>query len=686
MDKPASEPSRFTHQLPGVATQLRIASMLLDSGGRIMQWSKGSEELTGYRATEVIGRDIGVLSGSDLVLDSDEIADLLTNSPSGYGQVRRADGTIRAVEWRSHPLTMPDGSTAILAIGLDAVDINRASTQMALMDAFFHQAPFGFVILDTQLRYVMLNEALARINRRPIADHYGRHVRDVMDSTDIDAYEQMLQDVLKTGETVLDLRIDGRATTAPGEDRRWAVSWYRIADAQGVGIALCGIIFDLTEAQRATLDATRSRARLDLLSQASARLGISLDLHDTAQALTDLVVEEFADLAAVDLVEEVIAGDRLPQVIGPQAPIRRIAAASRLDPTASQQLLEVEQPRPAGSTNALWKTLGADHPQLIVRRSSESISEFPPTTGNGAAITPTSLILAPLQAHDRRLGAITFIRAGDREPFTDDDLPLAAELANRAALSLDNARLYRQEQQAAYMLQRSLLPQRLPVLAELEAGFSYRPGSDTAEAGGDWCDVIALPGRRVALVIGDVMGHGIPAAAAMGRYRTAVQSLMAVGLDPGLLLTRLNELAITFDDEALATCLVAVYDPVKGRCVLASAGHPPPLLSVAPNAAMQVVSVNQGAPLGVKGGNRYTTTVINTPAEAQLLFYTDGVVEAKKSAMDDGIASFARRARSILSKGGSPAEICEILLRSTPAETSDDAAILLARFHGLQPS
>lgn len=201
-----------------------------------------------------------------------------------------------------------------------------------------------------------------------------------------------------------------------------------------------------------------------------------------------------------------------------------------------------------------------------------------------------SWMTVPVDARGTTLGVAMFLRSRHAESFDAEDLSLAEEVVARAAVCLDNARRFTRERAAALTLQRSLLPQRLPEQSAVQAAFRYLPGAPELGVGGDWIDVIPLSGSRVALVVGDVVGHGLRASATMGRLRTAVRTLADVDLAPDELLTHLDDLVIRLASESEsnvvgeaaseigATCLYAVYDPVSGRCCLARAGHPVPAL------------------------------------------------------------------------------------------------------------
>ena len=243
--------------------------------------------------------------------------------------------------------------------------------------------------------------------------------------------------------------------------------------------------------------------------------------------------------------------------------------------------------------------------------------------------------MVPLVARGSLIGVARFTRAADRDEFALIDLETADELAAHAAVSMDNARLYMRERDTALLLQRTLLPERLPEVEGAQLAFRYRPGSVGAQVGGDWFDVLPLPCRRVAFVVGDVMGSGLQAAGIMGQFRTAARTLARLDLNPALVLRELDELAQSMSESHIATCVYAVYDPVAGECVVASAGHPPPVL-VTPGGGVDLVQITPGAPLGV-GGQRYEEREFAVEPGSALALYTDGLVEDHDRDIETGI-------------------------------------------------
>jgi serine phosphatase RsbU (regulator of sigma subunit) len=304
----------------------------------------------------------------------------------------------------------------------------------------------------------------------------------------------------------------------------------------------------------------------------------------------------------------------------------------------------------------------------------------------GPAGRPGSVIAVPLSARGTVLGVASFYRSREAGPFHEDDLTLAEELAHRAAVCLDNARRYTREHALALALQRSLLPRALPALPAVEVAHRYLPAQEGV--GGDWFDVIPLSGARVALVVGDVVGHGIHAAATMGRLRTAVRNFSALDLPPEELLGHLDSLVDAMDQEEGelggigiigATCLYVIYDPVTRRCTMAGAGHPSPAL-VFPDGTVHFPEVPSGPPLGL-GSTPFEAIELSLPEGCRIVLYTDGLIEDRGQDIDVGLA---RLATALTGRDRAPEALCSaVLAELLPQRPRDDVALLVARTRGL---
>ena len=554
-----------------------------------------------------------------------------------------------------------------------------------VLDWAFTQSPIALAVHDRDLLCLSVNDRMCQMFGLTEDELRGRRLTEVLPGPQWDALERYMRQVLEAGEP------EHRETyrQVPGEtrERAWSVLVSPLKDLAGRTRAVWIGVLDITEQYRA-------RQRLTLLNEAGTRIGTTLDVAQTAQELADMVVPEFADLAVVDLLDAVLSGaEPKPGPLTGTVALRRVAHQSIFEgvPEAVVKPGEIDvhpESFPSARCLATGRPVltGADDPTFI------------PSTGHNPARAATirkfgihSILSVPIRARGVTLGVAVFLRGQRPEPFEPDDVLLAEELTARAALSLDNARRYTRERSTALALQRSLLPQRLPRQSAVEVASRYLPASAHIGVGGDWFDVIPLSGARVALVVGDVVGHGLHASATMGRLRTAVRTLADVDLPPDELLTRLDDLVSRLPADADAddgddpehdvgaTCLYAVYDPVSRRCSLARAGHPLPAL-VTPDGAVSFLELPAGPPLGL-GGVPFESAEIELPAGSVLALYTDGLIEARYHDIDIG---FERLRRALTHQEPSLEATCDNVLAAVlPDHPADDVALLVARTHAL---
>jgi serine phosphatase RsbU (regulator of sigma subunit) len=276
------------------------------------------------------------------------------------------------------------------------------------------------------------------------------------------------------------------------------------------------------------------------------------------------------------------------------------------------------------------------------------------------------------------MGIVVLYRLGGSKPFTRADLSLARDFVCRAAVSVDNARLYTRERATALALQRCLLPRQIPEVPGLQLACRYVPAETTAEIGGDWFDVIPLPAGRCALIVGDVTGHDMCAASLMGQLRTATRTLATFDLTPSEILTRLDQITADLTDgETSATCIYAVHDPRTGTCDIARAGHPLPALA-RPGHRTTFPRLPGGLPLGTGiGDGQYQTTRLHLPPGSTLVLYTDGLIECPAPDMSTGMTRLARTLTAISRLPVTQA--CDTLLATLAPSPADDIAILMAR-------
>ncbi|WP_194921751.1 ATP-binding SpoIIE family protein phosphatase [Catenulispora rubra] len=426
--------------------------------------------------------------------------------------------------------------------------------------------------------------------------------------------------------------------------------------------------------------AVAARQRLALLLDASGRIGTTLDMELTGGELAEIALPDFAQHVAVDLASWVLDGEECPPPTT-EVKLRRVAVRT---------IRRGKVHRPAGAhvaynaTTAQARCMAQRHTVLDAQLTAATAGK------RWVAEDPdSSVIAAPIMVQGMVLGVASFYRLGNADPFDEDDIQLAGDLASRAAVCLDNARRFERERAMALALQRSLLPRAFPLQCAVEVAHRYQPAQEGV--GGDWYDVIPLSGGRVALVVGDVVGHGIHAAATMGRLRTAVRNFCALDLPAEDLLSQLDALVESMDaDEAEdqrgvgiigATCLYVVYDPVTGLCSVAAAGHPSPAV-VARDGSVEYLDLPTGPPLGL-GGSAYEAVELPIDEGSTLVLYTDGLVESREQDIGTGL----ERLRAVLAgPGRDPEELCASAIGGLlPERPSDDVALLAARARRTTP-
>jgi serine phosphatase RsbU (regulator of sigma subunit)/anti-sigma regulatory factor (Ser/Thr protein kinase) len=441
------------------------------------------------------------------------------------------------------------------------------------------------------------------------------------------------------------------------------------------------------------LPPSRERDRLRYLDAAARHIGRGLDLDETLHGLCRACVPVFADGVVIYLREPLPVGqhksvgpvvlrlrrtDRSPDVpaAGVTPALTNLAGSPEtartiaLDPCGA--LTEVLREGRAVSAHdgrlaaSLVELLGPDAP-----------SALPPGE---------RVVLAPLRGRRSVLGLVVLVRGLDRPVFQPDDVLVAAQLATHTALGVDKAVLYGREAYIADALQRAMLPTSLPQPTGVRLAHRYLPAAETARVGGDWYDAIPLPGNRVALVVGDVMGHSMTSAAIMGQLRTTVQTLAMLDLPPEEVLYHLDEQAQRLGSDRMATCLYAVYDPVAHRLLLSNAGHVPPVL-LHRDGRTEVLRLPPGAPIGV-GGVPFESVELPAPAGATLLLYTDGLVESRARDVWTGVEQLRDRVAAAAAAISSPPlePLCDEALDVLgPGDRDDDVALLAARFEGIPP-
>ncbi|MEU3738802.1 MULTISPECIES: SpoIIE family protein phosphatase [unclassified Streptomyces] len=447
----------------------------------------------------------------------------------------------------------------------------------------------------------------------------------------------------------------------------------------------------------------RDGDRLRFVGAATRRIARGIDLDEIVMGLCRATVPTFSDAILVYLRDPLPVGEERPS----GALILRLRRTDRLrsieegaeEPdTESGTLPALQVQTDLVTTAELCEVLPGGALAEVLRGVRPVFADapaaraaLPELLGEGRAVpSGQRTILAPLRGRRRVIGAAVFLRRPDRHAFEADDLLVAAQLATHSALGIDKAVLYGREAYIADELQRTMLPETLPRPTGVRLASRYLPAAETARVGGDWYDAIPLPGSRVALVVGDVMGHSMTSAAIMGQLRTTAQTLAGLDLPPQEVLHHLDEQAQRLGSDRMATCLYAVYDPVAHRITIANAGHPPPVLLHLGGRA-EVLRVPPGAPIGV-GGVDFEAVELDAPAGATLLLYTDGLVESRLRDVWTGIEQLRERLAATAQLTGPdhppPLEaLCDDVLDMLgPGDRDDDIALLAARFDGIAPS
>ncbi|MET8946721.1 SpoIIE family protein phosphatase [Streptomyces sp. NPDC004542] len=676
---------------------IKVASFSINAKGLVDQWSLRAEQLFGIPAERAVGMD-----PVDVFVDPDlrdrgqrKMAEILDGREwTGVVPFRVPDaadgecGKEGLAEVYVMPTRTAEGDRAALCIVVDVRTLRSIETDLAASQAIFGQSPFGFLLIDKDLRVRRANQRFSATFGGTPDDHRGRGVHDYLQRGEAERVAATLRRVLQTGNSITDMHVTG---FVPGseERRHWSVNLYRVHSGSGRPIGIAWLGTDITGRRAAAREAASARRNLALLNEAGARIGNSLDLETTARELLDVVVPGFCDLATVDLYQGLLAGDETPPGLADgSAELRRVAFASAVS----------DAPFVGGGASV---AVGAVHHYPFNSPCADALRTARPQSvpaEEGGLVQST--LAVPMVAHDTVVGLAQFARTKGSEPFGDRDRDLAVELAARAAVCIDNARLYRREHERALILQRSLLPPGDPEASGLDIACRYLPGNAATEVGGDWFDVIELPGHRTALVVGDVMGRGLRAAVAMGELRTAVRTLALLDLEPAEVLAALDEIArglgtpggvqqatrtarqprdADLSEVYLATCVYAVYDSVTRRCTFANAGHLPPVL-VEPGEAALMLDVPPGMPLGV-GGEPFEEVEVELPEGALLALYTDGLVESRDHPLDEGLQAFV----GALTDPAQPLEdVCDHVLNTLDTHHGeDDIALLMARVQGL---
>ena len=657
------------------------AAVIVDARGMVTGWSEGARRLTGHTAEAVVGRPAAELLAEPL-------SPTALTEQTGVVALRHRDGHRVELAVSVCPVLGEDGDVqgfVVTALPEPTAPEPWATAQgPASLGRAIRQASVAMSSFDTDQRYLWLNDAacgLMKAEEQALVGQFYADVNFVPDDRISEGFLLNLREVTRTGVPV---RYETFGINADdGREYAWSLEMWPVRDDLGAVTSVGIAAFDSSEEHWA-------RRRLALLNEAATAIGTTLDVVRTAEELVEVAVPRFADFVSVDLLDWVLGAEE-PATAADEIVLRRVAHGSVTEGTPEAVIpLGAKDTYPPSTPPVRAMAEG----RALLGRSGERA--FDEWVAERNAREPVgrpyrkgvhSMVTVPLRARGTTLGVAVFLRIARPDPYTDDDVVLAEELASRAAVCVDNARRFARERTTALALQHSLLPRGLPGQAAVEVAHRYLPCGSVAGIGGDWFDVIPLSGSRVALCVGDVVGHGIQSSATMGRLRTAVRTLADVDLPPDELLTHLDDLVTHLADEEDgddvaelgATCLYAVYDPVSRRLTLASAGHPPPAV-VPPGGVPELIEVAAGPPLGV-GGLPFEATELKLPEGSLLALYTDGLIEDRDRDIDHATAELCR---ALNLPGASLDAVCDAVLKAVlPEQPGDDVALLLARTHAL---
>ncbi|MFH9400861.1 SpoIIE family protein phosphatase [Streptomyces sp. NPDC017638] len=572
-------------------------------------------------------------------------------------------------------LVLATGGTALVSRRLLRQTHGLGPAEMTRMyehhDAVLHAVREGVLILGGDGRVLLANDEARRLLDLP-QDADRRQVRELGlgpgPTRLLEAGEAVSDEVVRSGDRLLAVNI---RPTAPYGGAPGLVATFR----------------DTTDLRTLSGQAELARGRLSFLYEAGMRIGTTLDVRRTAEELSEVAVPRMADFVTVELLDSVLRGEE------PTSAVREMRRTA---------LRGTHTGHPLQPVGEVIRFVMADTPMAAALRRGKAVlvpdlrtaRDWRARDAGGAERVLDygihSLITVPLRARGVILGMADFWRGAGSPRFDEEDVAVTEELVARAAVAIDNARRYSREHEMAVTLQRSLLPVGLPEQDVLEIASRYLPAR--SGVGGDWFDVIPLPGFRVALVVGDIVGHGMQAAVTMGRLRTAVLNFSSLDLAPDELLGHLDEMVTRLDSQTAtdddrvpltgATCLYAVYDPVRGRCAVSRAGHLAPAV-VDPEGRVTFPDLPLSPPLGV-GGHPFESGELELAEGSRLVLFTDGLIASRGRDVDEGLATLRA---AVAHADRTPEETCRVLVeRLLPERPSDDVALLVARTRLLDPS
>ncbi|WP_405939702.1 SpoIIE family protein phosphatase [Streptomyces sp. NBC_00726] len=660
----------------GTAGRLPLAVAVVDAEGLVSHWSSGARRLFGVAREEAIGSPAGELlpvtgvlgvNGTPAQYDEGPVPDSSLSGDFPYPASGRArldepgHGRIDVLWW-AYPLAGP-GPARLLVLAADCAqlrDVEDGHPARTVAPGFALHTDFpGHPELSARLPEILPNMS-------------------VQEATGIVAQ------VLELGYPVLEFSHHERIPVTPdwGVPKRPGALPVR---EERYGTEAAVVPQRTVPRPELDLEYAAVRERLEFLNEVSGRIGTSLDLERTIREVTSAAVPRFSDFAGTHLRAAVLAGEGFPDGPPDVTTIwHRVWVEHNDEPGRWDDTVPVGEAIAFPEHTPFFQCMVTGEPVIVPYVSGElsnRISGEFEKRDLRPLITHRSLLIVPLKARDVVLGFMVLMRRPGREPFDDMDRTTGAELAARAGLVLDNARMYTYQENVAETLQDSMLPNVEPRMAGCDIATRYLPGTRLGRIGGDWFDSVKLPGSRTALVVGDVMGHGLNSAAMMGQLRTAVLTMATMEMPPAQLLRNLDDLAQRLGEQYLATCLYAVYDPIAGELQIANAGHIPPVLVRAEDGRAELLDLPTGAPIGV-GGVAFETATVRVRPGDRLVLCTDGLVEVRGQDIGAGLAALCASAAH---PAASMDDACDTIIRAlnTGGGRKDDVALLMARLNGI---
>ncbi|WP_411977842.1 SpoIIE family protein phosphatase [Streptomyces phaeochromogenes] len=661
--------------MPSVAETLAA----VDSRGRVTAWGRAAVRLLGYESADMVGLSVHGLLATELPAAAKRGC-AAREAWSGVVSARHRDGHRLELALHAQLLQGADGGPLWIVAASAPKQPDSEPDADKLKKWALAQFPMPVGVGDRHGRIVWLNDTSLALSGKEEAEFLGLLLGETEPGQYFPGAEEfpaLAELALRTGDVVSEEII--ARVPAESRERYWSTVFFPLKDPEGQVRGVGTALYDTTEQHWA-------RRRLSLVNEATIRIGSTLDVSRTAQELADVGTDRFADFVTVDLLDSALQGEESEQEPTPLV-FRRVAQQSVLE-GCPEAVIQVERTHSYPEDSDPSRALATGVPSLhhLGCAVPQWVAAHPGRAQSTGTFGIHSLLVVPLQARGTTLGLAQFFRHRTPSPFDEEDLRLAQEITARAAVCVDNARRYTRERTTAIALQQSLLPRHTPRQSAVEVASRYIPAGSRAGVGGDWFDVIPLSGARVALVVGDVVGHGLHASAAMGRLRTAVRTLADVDLAPDELLTRLDDVVIRLEREASspvgefsATCLYAIYDPVSRTCSVASAGHVLPAV-VGPDGVADFLDMPVGPPLGV-GGFPFETADFELREGSLLALFTDGLIETSNRDIDSGLVLLGQ---ALSQPSPSLEETCDLVLNTLLSRRpTDDIALLLARTHAL---